>query len=67
VPGHGHRRSFAGSRPQTSLPRFPVAALCQRRRRSQTAATVAFARAFARLENDLRTSIGEKLSVPAHF
>ena len=54
VPGLGHRRSFGGSRPQTSPPRFPVAALCQRRsgsrgrsprrRRSQTAATAAFAR-----------------------
>jgi len=41
VPGLGHRRSFrllrisarqvGGSRPQTSPPRFPVAALCQRR------------------------------------
>ena len=39
VPGLGHRRSFGGSPPQTSPPRFPVAALCQRHRRSQTAAT----------------------------
>jgi hypothetical protein len=47
VPGLGHRRSFGGSRPQILPPRFlELAAPC-------------LARAFARLEKDLRTSIGK--------
>jgi hypothetical protein len=48
VPGLGHRRRFGGSRPQTSPPRF-----------LELAGHAAFARAFARLEKDLRTSIGK--------
>lgn len=48
VPELGHRRSFGGSSPQISHPRF-----------LELAAPAAFARAFARLEKDLRTSIGK--------
>jgi hypothetical protein len=40
--------SFGGSRPQKSHPRFP-----------EQATSAAFARAFARLEKDLRTSLGK--------
>jgi hypothetical protein len=46
VSGLGHRRSFGGSRPQTSPPRF-----------LELVAPDTFARAFARLEKDLRTSL----------
>jgi hypothetical protein len=52
VPGLGHQRSFGGSRPQTSPPRFLELA----------APPAALARAFARLEKDLRLSIGKSLS-----
>ena len=44
MPGRGHRRRFDGRSPQTSPPRFPVAALCQRCRRSQTDASNVFGR-----------------------
>jgi hypothetical protein len=46
VSGLGHRRSFGGSRPQSAPPRF-----------LELAAPAAFARVFARLEKDLRTSL----------